>query len=258
MLMLDWNYYKEVSEQVLKSDKRLLFFDYDGTLMPLVKFPSLSAPNEDVIRVLSRLTSDKKNNVVIISGRDSNTIGKWLGNLNLIVVAEHGALIKYPGQKWEKLVVENEEWKKDILSVMETISQKCQGSFIEEKSFTLAWHYRNAGVEEGNFYSRKLFHALSDMVRDTALQVLEGNKIIEVRFTNVNKGVIAKKIENEIKPDFVMAIGDDRTDEDMFTALGSDSVTIKIGPGKTAAAFKLSDQEDVIKLLKNLFLKNEN
>lgn len=60
MLMLDWNYYKEVSEQVLKSDKRLLFFDYDGTLMPLVKFPSLSAPNEDVIRVLSRLTSDKK------------------------------------------------------------------------------------------------------------------------------------------------------------------------------------------------------
>lgn len=129
LLMLDWNYYKEVSEQVLKSDKRLLFFDYDGTLMPLVKFPSLSAPNEDVIRVLSRLTSDKKNNVVIISGRDSNTIGKWLGNLNLIVVAEHGALIKYPGQKWEKLVVENEEWKKDILSVMETISQKYLGFF---------------------------------------------------------------------------------------------------------------------------------
>jgi trehalose 6-phosphate synthase/phosphatase len=117
--MLEMDDYQTISKKVKNSEKRLLFFDYDGTLMPLVKFPSLSAPNEDVIRTLSVLTSDEKNNVVIISGRDSATLGKWLGTMNLIIVAEHGALIKYPGERWKELTDKDEDWKKDIISAME-------------------------------------------------------------------------------------------------------------------------------------------
>jgi trehalose 6-phosphate synthase/phosphatase len=226
--------------------------------MPLVKFPSLSAPNEDVIRTLSVLTSDEKNNVVIISGRDSATLGKWLGTMNLIIVAEHGALIKYPGERWKELTDKDEDWKKDIISAMEHCSNKCEGSFIEEKKFSLAWHYRNAPYETGNYYSRELIRTLSKIIDNTPLQVLDGNKIIEVRFTNINKGAIAKKIVREVHPDFILALGDDRTDEDMFKALGPHSVTIKIGPGETAATYKLSEQEEVIKFLKHLFLKNPN
>lgn len=253
--MLGTEEYQQISEKVKKSEKRLLFFDYDGTLMPLVKLPSLSAPNENLIRVLSLLTSDKKNNVVVISGRDSGSIGKWLGGFNLVIVAEHGALIKYPGEKWKSLSDEDDEWKKKIISVMETVTQKCQGSFIEEKKFTMAWHYRNAAIEPGNFYSRKLIRALTELINGTSLQVLDGNKIVEVRFMKNNKGAIAKRIEEEVMPDFIMAIGDDRTDEDMFEALGPGTITIKIGTGPTRAAYTLSLQEDVTKLLKNLFLK---
>ncbi|HWC53941.1 MAG TPA: trehalose-phosphatase [Chitinophagaceae bacterium] len=256
--MLEMDDYQTISKKVKNSEKRLLFFDYDGTLMPLVKFPSLSAPNEDVIRTLSVLTSDEKNNVVIISGRDSATLGKWLGTMNLIIVAEHGALIKYPGERWKELTDKDEDWKKDIISAMEHCSNKCEGSFIEEKKFSLAWHYRNAPYETGNYYSRELIRTLSKIIDNTPLQVLDGNKIIEVRFTNINKGAIAKKIVREVHPDFILALGDDRTDEDMFKALGPHSVTIKIGPGETAATYKLSEQEEVIKFLKHLFLKNPN
>src|SRR5574338_1333506 len=167
--MLEKEVYQTIAEQIRRSEKRLLFFDYDGTLMPLVKVPSLSAPNEDVIRTLSVLTSDKKNNVVIISGRDSVTLGKWLGTMNLIVVAEHGALIKYPGEKWEELPDKDEDWKKDIIPAMELFSNKCEGSFIEEKKFSLAWHYRNTPAERGNYYSRKLVRTLSEMVHETPL-----------------------------------------------------------------------------------------
>lgn len=253
--MFEMDIYRVISEQVKSSVKRLLFFDYDGTLMPLARFPSLSAPNEEVIRLLSDLTSDEKNNIVIISGRDSATLGKWLGAMKLILVAEHGALIKYPGKKWKALIEKGEEWKKDIISVMNTYSGKCEGSFMEEKIFSIAWHYRNASYEVGNYFSRELLSALSKITAGTSLQVLDGNKIIEVRFNSINKGGIAKMIVQEVQPDFILALGDDRTDEDMFKALKSKSVTIKIGTGKTAAGYSLSSQEEVTKLLKNLFHK---
>lgn len=256
--MLDMDQFRTVSEQLKQSEKRLLFFDYDGTLMPLVKFPSLSAPHEDVIKTLSLLTADNRNNVVIISGRDSASIGKWLGNLNLIIVAEHGALIKYPNEKWKALADEDSNWKKNIIPVMEAFANKCEGSFTEEKKYSVAWHYRNAPPEKGNYHSRELVKTLSKIVHDSSLQVLDGNKIIEVRFTDINKGVIAKKIVEEVRPDFVMAIGDDRTDEDMFKALGPESISIKIGSGETAAAYSLSGQEDVSRFLKTIFLYNKN
>ena len=256
--MIETDDYQTIYEQVKNSEKRLLFFDYDGTLMPLAKFPSLSAPNEDVIRILSVLTSDKKNNVVIISGRDSATLGKWLGSLNLIIVAEHGALIKYPGRKWEELADEGGDWKKEIIPAMEHFSNKCAGSFLAAPPYSLAWHYRNAPNETGQYYSRALVRTLSGIIDNTPLQVLDGNKIIEVRFTNINKGTIAKRIVTEVHPDFVLALGDDRTDEDMFKALEPGSITIKIGPGDTAATYTLSVQEEVTKFLKNLFIKKAN
>ncbi|OQY95589.1 MAG: trehalose-phosphatase [Sphingobacteriales bacterium UTBCD1] len=256
--MIGTEEYHKISELVKRSGKRLLFLDYDGTLMPLMKFPSLSAPNEDVIRILTSLASDKKNNVVIISGRDSATLGKWLGNLDLIIVAEHGALIKYPGKQWQELAEETDEWKKEIITAMENSSRKCGGSFIEEKRFSLAWHYRNASYESGNFHSRELIRTLSKMIHNTPLQILDGNKIIEVRFTKVNKGAIAKMIMNKVNPDFIMALGDDRTDEDMFSALGRDSINIKIGPGETAAGYSLITQEEVVRFLKELLLKELN
>lgn len=243
---------------IKKAKRRLLFFDYDGTLMPFTKLPSMAAPNEEVVQILSALTADESNTVVIISGRDIDTLDKWLGNMNLIIVAEHGALIKYPHRKWETLIDADDNWKKNVLPTLELFSKRCTGSFIEEKKYSLAWHYRNVQKQLGFFRSRELIQNLSHILANTPLQVVDGNKVIEVRIANINKGMVAKRIMGEVEHDFVMAMGDDKTDEDMFKALEHDAVTIKIGQGITTASYMISRQDEVILFLNNLISKEYN
>ena len=245
-----------IIQKIKDANKRLFFFDYDGTLMPFAKIPSLAAPNAEVIQVLSSLSSDENNSVVIISGRDIETLDKWLGNMDLTIVAEHGALIKYYGRKWKTLIQTNgDDWKKNVLPTMELFAKRCTGSFIEEKKYSLVWHYRNVQKQLGFFRSRELLQNLSHILANTPFQVIDGNKVVEVRIANINKGIVAKRIMNEVKPDFVMALGDDKTDEDMFRALEHDAVTIKIGPGITAASYMISRQDEVIMFLNDLVSK---
>ena len=128
----------------------------------------------------------------------------------------------------------------------------CPGSFLEEKTHTLAWHYRNVLPDLGFIRSRELLDNLHHLVRNTSLQIIDGNKVIEVRISGVDKGSVAKQFLDDENFDFIMAVGDDKTDEDMFKALADRAVTVKIGPGHTAAQYNLSNQQEVIHLLNQL------
>lgn len=251
-VLLDGKNCRKIISKVKESDKRLYFFDYDGTLMPYSKHPALAAPDEEVLKILCQLTSDKKSKVVIISGRDSAILDKWLGSLKLTIVAEHGATIKYQGGEWQSLLEYSSDWKKDILPVMELFAKRCNGSFTEEKQYSIAWHYRNAEKQLGFSRSRELIQHLSHILANTALRVIDGNKVVEVRSANINKGIVAKKIMQEMNPSFTLCIGDDKTDEDMFEALQGDAVTIKIGMGGTAALYTIPQQQQVLSFLKTL------
>jgi trehalose 6-phosphate synthase/phosphatase len=123
---------------------------------------------------------------------------------------------------------------------------------IEEKNQTLAWHYRNVDPELGFIRSRELLDNLHHLLRNTSLQLIDGNKVIEIRMAGVDKGTVARRFLVEQEYDFILAVGDDKTDEDMFRALADKAVTIKIGPGNTAAHFSLSNQVEVIRLLNQL------
>ena len=122
-----------IIKKIKETGKRLFFFDYDGTLMPFTKIPSLATPDAEIIQILLSLSADKKNTIVIISGRNIEMLDKWLGNMDLIIVAEHGAIIKYPGGAWKTLVEANDEWKKNIFPLLELFTKRCAGSFVEEK-----------------------------------------------------------------------------------------------------------------------------
>ena len=242
----------KIITDIENAEKRLFFFDYDGTLIPFSKFPSQAEPNAEVLKFLSELADDERNTVVIISGRDSVTLSKWLGSLRIIIVAEHGAMIRYPGQEWQQLAEMRTGWEKNILSVMEIFTRRCNGSFVEEKQFSVAWHYRNVPRQLGFSKSRELIQHLSNILANTPLQVIDGNKVVEVRIANTNKGHVARKIFNELQPDFALVLGDDKTDEDMFRELQNDAVTIKIGMGNTAASYTIPRQKDVDYLLNSL------
>jgi trehalose 6-phosphate synthase/phosphatase len=131
-------------------------------------------------------------------------------------------------------------------------AQRCPGSFVEEKNLTLAWHYRNVERDLGFIRSRELLDSLYHLVRNANLQVIDGNKVIEVRVAGVDKGVAATKLLGSNNVDFMLVVGDDITDEDMFLALALKAVTVKVGSGHTQAKFCLPSQQDVIHFLNRL------
>lgn len=240
-----------------ESKKRFFLIDYDGTLVPIKRLPSEAVPDENVKEFLSSISSDPDNHVAIVSGRDAGTMEKWFGYLPLTLVAEHGASIKMRNETWQQLVTVPEHWKDQLRRIMQIFVTRCAGSFIEEKTNTLAWHYRNTQVDLGFTRSRELINNLSQLIQNTSLQIIDGNKVVEVRMAGFDKGTITLKILNDAQPDFVLCIGDDTTDEDMFKMLEdpiytTNTYTIKIGSRGTAAKYTLPSQEQVLPLLKRL------
>lgn len=241
----------EIINTYHQSKSRTLLLDYDGTLVGFTKHPQQAVPDDNLIALLSRLSKEANTNLTIISGRDRDTLGTWFNDLPINLVAEHGAAIRRQPNGW---IVEDldQSWKPSIRPTLETFVTRCPRSFIEEKTHTLAWHYRNVEDELGFIRSRELLDNLFHLVRNGQLQVIDGNKVIEIRVTGVDKGVAAKKLVDESPAEFILAIGDDKTDEDMFRALTDKAITIKVGAGHSIAQYCVPNQTEVIRLLNDL------
>ena len=239
--------------------KRCILLDYDGTLTPFTNIPSKAEPGAEVLDVLQNLCSDSRNDIVIISGRDTETLDKWLGHLPIHMVAEHGAFIKKKMEGWDQQSTSVPEWKDQIRPILQLFTTRCAGSFVEEKRNTLTWHYRNTNPDLGFIRSRELLNSLQQLTVNTSLQIIDGNKVLEIRMTGVDKGITATKLINIFRPDFILCMGDDTTDEDMFKTLEPLAVTIKIGSAASSAKYNLMSQEEVLPFLKqfNTSIKTE-
>lgn len=233
-----------------KAKKRLILLDYDGTLMGFQNDPKKVVPDQSLLDTLQKLKDTEGNKVVIISGRDRNTLDTWLGHLNLDMAAEHGVWIKRRNE-WKTPDVSN-TWKKDVRHVLESLVERTPGSFIEEKDYSIAWHYRMIDKGLGEKRVREFRDVLLYLTANLDLQVLEGNKVVEIKNAGINKGKATSYWLMKDDYDFWMAIGDDSTDEDTFKALPEDAYTIKVGLDKTAARFNLLGVENVRELLSKI------
>jgi len=243
---------EEMVERYSSAGKRLFLLDYDGTLVPFASRPEEAVPDEEIIELLSRLASVEGNEVVIVSGRDKNTLEEWFGNLPVGLVAEHGALVKRRGGDWEVTVPQDLSWKDAVRQVLEYYVDRTPGSFIEEKEFSIVWHYRNVDPELAELRANELKDTLSGIIQGSKLAVLQGSKVIEVRHADVNKGVAVRRWLDEGGWDFILAAGDDWTDEDMFKVLPDYAYSIKVGIEATEARFNVPSHEDVRKVLSTL------
>jgi trehalose 6-phosphate synthase/phosphatase len=243
---------RQVRDQYQNAERRFILLDYDGTLVGFSKNPREAVPDKKLLALLHNLSTLPNTALAIISGRDANTLEQWFGHIPVILVAEHGASIRRLDDTWEVERESDQSWKKLIRPTLEMFSKRCPGSFIEEKNHTLAWHYRKVEGELGFLRSRELLDNLFHLVRNVQLQVIDGNKVIEVRVSGIDKGAATKKLVGEEHYDFIMAIGDDKTDEDMFRALHEKGVTIKVGPGHSQAKYYIKSQHDVIRFLTEL------
>jgi trehalose 6-phosphate synthase/phosphatase len=241
-----------IGDHFRNAHKRHLFLDYDGTLVPFAKHPKLAIPTSDLRKLLFMLSSDTRTDATIISGRDSLTLEEWFRDLPINLVAEHGAAVRLKNGQWIHERDTDQTWKPRIRPTLELFTQRSPGALIEEKSHTLAWHYRNVEPDLGFIRSRELLDNLHHLLRNSSLTIVDGNKVIEVRMSGVDKGTVASKLLLNDNYDFVLAVGDDKTDEDMFRALAGKAVTIKIGAGNTSANYSLATPIEVINLLNQL------
>lgn len=237
-----------------KSKRRLLFLDYDGTLVDFSKLPEAASPDTDLLDLLSHLSQSPLNEIVVISGRDKTTLDNWLGGLDINLVAEHGAWLRLKGESWETIEYLKQDWKKDIRPLLELYVDRTPGSLIESKDFSLAWHYRKADPGLGEIRARQLMDTLLYLTSNLDLQVLEGSKVIEVKNSGINKGKAAEHWLNQQKWDFVLAIGDDWTDEDLFRVMPTNAYSIKVGLTPSVARFYIKSPENVRQVL-NQFVK---
>ena len=183
---------------------------------------------------------------------------EWLGKLNVFLIAEHGAFQKPPGGTWECTIDPDHTWKEGIAPVMQRYLDRCNGSFIEDKVSSLAWHYRNSPVEIGPVRAKELTEELRTLVsHENKLHVLEGNKVVEVKRTGYDKGLAASKFISSAESDFIVAMGDDKTDEDMFRSLPTSAITIKIGLTASLAKYNLVNQRDAAQFIGRLVKGNE-
>ncbi|MGI4727679.1 MAG: bifunctional alpha,alpha-trehalose-phosphate synthase (UDP-forming)/trehalose-phosphatase [Janthinobacterium lividum] len=239
---------KAIYKIYAKTSKRIFFLDYDGTLVGFHADPQKASPDEKLYQILQNLTADPLNKVVIISGRDYETLEKWFGYLPITLIADHGAWQKLNGD-WERIPALDASWKKQIQPVLETFADRTPGSFIEEKTYSLAWHYRNVESGLGDLRAGELINNLRFSVVDKGLQILPGNKVIEVKNMEINKGKSVTALLHSQDYDFAMAIGDDHTDEDTFKAMPDNSATIKVGNNSSAAKYYLNNVQEVRLLL---------
>jgi len=249
---LTYEMQRKLASDFQESDKALLLLDYDGTLVPFAPKPAEAMPGANLLRLLEKLTRNPRTEVVLISGRDKDTLEAWFGGLNVGLVAEHGVWIKEKGGGWETIETLSSEWKEEVYPILESWVDRTPGSFIEEKEFSLVWHYRKANPRLGELRARELMNNLSDITANLNLQVLEGSKIVELKNTDINKGRAASRWISREKWDFILALGDDWTDEDTFKVLPSTAWSIKVGFGASAARFSLSSPSKATSLLRKL------
>lgn len=234
------------------AEKRLLLLDYDGTLAPYTDNYSNARPQKPVITLLKKLCADPKNEVVVISGRSKQDLEAWFGELPINLVAEHGALQKSAGHKtWHETIQTGRRWKKTILPILEQYANLTPRSTVEEKQYSLVWHYRQSPAFAAQKNLQILQHALQPFTQSAGLGLFHGNKILEIKDPSINKGAgVRRWLRHD--HDFVLVIGDDNTDEDMFAAVPASAVSIKVGRGRTIADYRLPTYEQVQQLLTDL------
>lgn len=235
-----------------KARRRLVFLDYDGTLVPFAAHPQSAMPDEKILKMLKCLSDDEKNTVVIISGRDKKTLNNWFGSINMELVAEHGAWIKKKNEEWKMIKPLRNDWKSKMMPILEMYADRLPGAFVEEKETAVVWHYRQSDPELGFIRAKELTDYLVNFTANIDIQILQGDKVIEIRSLGVNKGDAGMHWLAQDTYDIIFAIGDDWTDEDLFKSLPKTAYTIKVGLTQSHAKFNVYSHTEVRKLLEQL------
>lgn len=243
---------RAIQKAYRSASRRLLLLDYDGTLVPFTDDRAAAKPDPRTVQLLKTSSSTDGNAVVLVSGRPRADLERWFGDLPVTLVAEHGSWVRRRGGAWEAMLASDVRWKDRIRPILERFAERIPGSSIEEKDFSLAWHYRAADLESGIEGAKDLSDVLTMSTGNLDIEVLPGSKVVEIRRGGVNKGTFFSAELSKESWDFILAAGDDRTDEALFEVLPIDAFSIRVGLAASAARFNVEGPADLIELLATL------
>ncbi len=239
----------EIAANYNAAKSKILFLDYDGTMVPFEKLPENAKPTQRVFDILDALHNQSNTKVIIITGRDRDTIQEWFGHKDYTLITEHGAWLKESNKDWELMERVDNKWFEAIAPILESFTDSTPGSLVEEKRYSLAWHFRNVDPDLGKKRANSLKTTIQQLIANHNLEILEGDKVLEIKVSGVSKGKSASKMLSEKEYDFIFAIGDDWTDEHMFKELPNTAYTVKVGLKKTVAQYYVEDIDQVYNLL---------
>lgn len=237
-----------------QSENRLLLLDYDGTLLPFTNDPRIASPDDELVALLQSMTEEKGTKIVVMSNRDQETLEHWFEDINVDLIAEYGSWYREDGQ-WTQKVTISKGWKNEIMEYLHEFVEKTPGSFIEEKSYSLVWHYRRTDSWLADLRVQEFINTLHYPCSRLNLEILEGNKAMEIKVGGIDKD---KTIYNWVKMkdwDFILAMGDDHSDEEMFKTLPSKAFTLKASMGPSHAKYMMQDPHEARALLFDLSAK---
>ncbi|KAL8140406.1 hypothetical protein V2J09_006427 [Rumex salicifolius] len=273
VVSLDPNFTKLSSDAIVSayqtSKSRAILFDYDGTLVPQNSI--IKNPTKEIISILSALSDDPNNAVFIVSGRGKDSLGHWFSPCKRLgIAAEHGYFIRWPEmEEWEQHRQGFElGWLQIVGPIMKLYTEATDGSSIETKESALVWHHHDADPDFGSAQAKELLDHLESVLANEPVAVKRGQSIVEVKPQGVSKGLVAEKVFGSLdekgKPaDFVLCIGDDRSDEDMFgivygalsrSILSPEALVFActVGQKPSKAKYYLNDTTEVINMLESL------
>jgi trehalose 6-phosphate synthase/phosphatase len=232
---------------------RLILLDYDGTLIPFDIHPDLTVPDATVKSVIRSLATDAKNQVMIISGRDREHFDVAWRDVPIAFAAEHGGYYKNVGGEWQTFFSIETGWIPKALHALRALSLQYKGSHVEQKTYSIAWHYRAIATEIVDSDLQRILTSLRSLPEQEQFHIYHGEYTIELRAPEIDKGSFAARWMGNKKFDFIMAMGDSQTDEDLFRILSDDAWTIKVGQSDYSFAnVYLKSQESVTPLLRRL------
>jgi trehalose 6-phosphate synthase/phosphatase len=231
----------------------VLLLDYDGTLVPFAGVPELAIPDPPLRELLERLAQRPNTTVHMVSGRLRATLERWFGPLPLWLHAEHGFWTRSPGGTWQASSTPPQTWRERAAAILEDFRARTPGSLIEQKTAALTWHYRMADPEFGPHQANELRLHLADLLSNEPVEILPGDKVIELRPHGMHKGrVVDAAVRVAPKNAVFLAMGDDRTDEDLFAALPPNGFAVHVGPSTSRAAVRVVDWQAARALLEQL------
>lgn len=233
-----------------KSKSRLILLDYDGTLVPSDFRYDHAKPDSRIKELLGQLASDPKNDIILISGRDKEHLDAQWQNVPITLVAEHGGYYRNPSEAWQNVFSFRTDWVPKILSALNALSFQYEGTFVELKNYSVAWHYGAIKDKITADDKRQILAAIRSLPERKYFDIYDGEFTIELRTIGVDKGSFISHWASHKSYDFIMALGDGLTDEDMFKILGKDAYSIKIGRSNNSSAnYHLKDQTEVAPFL---------